>query len=106
MYYIYLPIALGVLNPTELTWSPITEHVTTHNQKFTLMDMEKLVYQGISLVTPMRWKKITDHTRNKVEDHYWTKDGLYEPTEDFTINARNSSEESASSSECSSSAED
>ena len=52
-------------------------------------------------------EKIIEHTRKKVEDHYWDKDGLYElMIEDFVINVGNSSEESSCSSEYSSSEED
>ena len=77
------------------------------NQKFTLKEVERLVHEGISLVTPMKWKKIIQHTRNKVEDHYWDKDGLYElMIEAFIIDVGNSSEESSSSEEFSSSEED
>ena len=102
-----LPVAHCELNPIELAWAQVKEHVRLHNQKFTLKEVEKLVYEGISLVTPIRWKKIIEHTRNKVEDHYWDKDGLYElMIEDFIINVGNTSEESSSSSELSSSEED
>lgn len=102
-----LPVAHCELNPIELAWAQVKEHVRIHNQKFTLKEVEKLVHEGISLVTPIRWKKIIEHTRNKVEDHYWDKDGLYElMIEDFIINVGNSSEESPSSSELSSSGED
>ena len=102
-----LPVAHCELNPIELAWAQVKEHVRIHNQKFTLKEVEKLVYEGISLVTPIRWKKIIEHTRNKLEDHYWDKDGLYElMIEDFIINVGNTSEESSSSSELSSSGED
>ena len=78
-----------------------------HNRKFTLTEVERLVYEGISSVTPVRWQKIIDHVKKKVEDHYWEHDGLYETmVEGFVIHVGDSSEDSTSSSECSSSEED
>ena len=67
-YVLRLPIAHCELNPIESAWAQVMEHVRSHNQKFTLKEVEKLV-------TPMTWKKIIQHARNKVEDHYWDKDG-------------------------------
>ena len=29
-------------------------------------------------MTAERWKKLIEHVRDKVEDHYWEKDDLYE----------------------------
>ena len=46
--------------------------------KFILKEVEKLVYEGISIRAPMTWKKRIRHNRNKVEDHYWDEDGLHE----------------------------
>ena len=81
-----LPVAHCELNPIELAWAQVKEYVRSHNQKFTLTQVKKLVHEGISNITPLKWKKIIEHTRKKVEDHYWDKDGLYElMIEDFVI---------------------
>ena len=61
-----------------MAWAQVKEHVRSHNKKFTLKEVERLVHEGISLVTPMTWKKIIQHTRNNIKDHYWDKDTLYE----------------------------
>ena len=29
-------------------------------------------------MTPDRWKKLIKHVQEKIEDHYWEHDGLYE----------------------------
>ena len=34
--------------------------------------------EGFALVTADRWKKLITHVQKKVEDHYWSSDGLYE----------------------------
>ena len=37
-------------------------------------------------MTPDRWKKLIRHVREKVEDHYWSCDGLYQQrTQRFII---------------------
>ena len=67
---------------------------------FTLEEMEKLVHAGISVVTPKTWKKMIQHTKNKVEDHFSEEEGLYGlMMEAFIIDVGNWSEESSSSSE-------
>ena len=71
-----LPVA-HQLNPIELAWSVVKGYVAKHNKKFTLKEIEELVPQGISQVTPQMWKKFCDHTV-KVEEEYWKKDGLVE----------------------------
>ena len=72
-----LPVAHPELNPIELAWSVVKGYVAKHNKKFTLKEIEELVPQGISQVTPQMWKKFCDHTV-KVEEEYWKKDGLVE----------------------------
>ena len=69
-----LPVAHPELNPIEFAWSVVKGYV---NKKFTLKEIEELVPQGISQVTPQMWKKFCDHTV-KVEEEYWKKDGLVE----------------------------
>ena len=74
------------LNPIELAWSVVKGYVAKHNKKFTLSEIEELVPEGISQVTPQMWKKFCDHTM-KVEEEYWKKDGLVEDVvEEILIN--------------------
>jgi transposase len=51
-----LPVAHPELNPIELAWSVVKGYVAKHN-KFTSKEIEELVPQGISQVTPQIWKK-------------------------------------------------
>ena len=69
-----LPVAHPELNPIELAWSVVKGYVAKHNKKFTLKEIEELVPQGISQVTPKTWKKFCDHTM-KVEEERWTGRG-------------------------------
>ena len=54
------------LNPIELAWSVVKGYVAKH-KSFTLMEVEKLVPEGISMVTPTLWEKFCRHTE-KVEE--------------------------------------
>ena len=68
------------------------EHVRSHNQTFTLKEVEKIADERISVVTL--------RTRNKVEDHFSEKEDLYERMmEAFIIDVGNQSDKSSSSSE-------
>ena len=51
-----LPVAHPELNPIELAWSVVKGYVAKYNKKFTLNEIEELVPQGISQVTPQMWK--------------------------------------------------
>ena len=73
-------------NPIELAWSLVKGYVAKHNKGFTLKEVEKLVPEGINMVTPALWEKFCRHTE-KVEDEYWHKDGLIEDiVEEILIN--------------------
>ena len=46
-----------------------------------------------------RWRKLIRYVRDKVEDHYWTSDGLYEETiRQFVINFGSDSDSDTASS--------
>lgn len=100
-----LPVAHCELNPIEMAWAQVKGYVRDHNQKFTLTEAERLVNEGFSCVTPEKWKKLIDHVQQKVENHYWEHDGLYETMVDpFIIHTGDSSDDSdAASAENSSS---
>ena len=53
-----------------------------------------------TIVTDDRWHKLIRHVRDKVEDHHWTSDGLYEQTiRPFVINFRSDSDSDTASSD-------
>ena len=92
-----LPVAHCELNPIEMAWAQVKGYVRDHNRQFTLTEVERLVNEGFSCVTPERWKKLVNHVEEKVEDHYWEHDGLYETMIDrFIIHTEDSSDDSSS----------
>ena len=52
--------------------------LVTISCRFTLSEVKDVVYKGFVLVTAERWKKMIKHVEDKVENHYWGKDGLFE----------------------------
>ena len=81
-----------------MAWAQVKGYVRDHNCRFTLTEVERLVNEGFGCVTPERWNKLVDHVQQKVKDHYWGHDGLYETMIDpFIINMEDSSDGSSSS---------
>ena len=72
-----LPVAHCELNPIEMAWAQIKEYVRWNNQKFTLAQVERLIQEGFSCVTPELWTMLISHVERKVKDHYWEWDGLF-----------------------------
>ena len=54
------------------------DHIKCNTKAFNLTEVEQLAWEGIATVTAARWKKLIVHVQEKVEDHYWSCDGLYE----------------------------
>ena len=82
-----LPVSHCTLNPIELAWAQVKGHVKANANAFNLTEVEQLAWEGFGIVTADRWCKLIRHVRDKVEDHYWTSDGLYEQTiRHFAIN--------------------
>ena len=81
-----LPVAHCELNPIEMAWSQMKHFIQSHNENFTLTEMERLTYLAFDEVTPERWKSLIAHIREKVEDHYWEADRLQmEVVDEFII---------------------
>ena len=81
-----LPVAHCTLNPIELAWAQVKGHIKANAKQFNLTEMQQLAKDGFAVVTPDRWKKLIRHVREKVEDHYWSCDGLYQQrTQRFII---------------------
>ena len=73
-----LPVAHCTLNPIELAQAQVKDHIKCNTKAFNLTEVEQLAWEGIATVTAARWKKLIVHVQEKVEDHYWSCDGLYE----------------------------
>ena len=63
---------------TELVWAQVKGHIKSNIKEFNLTEVERLAWEGFATVTADRWKKLVVHVQEKVEDHYWSCDGLYE----------------------------
>ena len=73
-----LPVAHCTLNPIELAWAQVKGHIKLNTKKFNLNEVELLAWEGFATVTADHWKKPVMHVLEKVEDYYWSCDGLYE----------------------------
>ena len=104
-----LPVAHCELNPIEMAWSQVKGYVKEHNKKyltkvifllkcferFTLTEVQRLVHEGFSIVTPERWQSLIKRVEEKVENHYWEHDGHNEELlERFIINTSSDSSDS------------
>ncbi|XP_060861942.1 uncharacterized protein LOC132938975 [Metopolophium dirhodum] len=68
-----LPPYHSELNPIELAWSFVKRYVKTNNMTFKLPDVQKLLHEGVELVTPQMWKKFINHVIKK-EDKFFEID--------------------------------
>jgi len=74
-----LPPYHSELNPIELVWAFVKRHVKTNNTTFKLPDVQKLLHEGVELVTPEMWKNCINHVI-KEEDKFFEIDFI---TEEF-----------------------
>ena len=72
-----LPVPHCELNPTELAWAHVKEHVRKNNKLFTMAEIQQLTPDGIQAVTPDLCQKYVEHVRG-VEDRFWEQDGTVE----------------------------
>ncbi|XP_008178574.1 uncharacterized protein LOC103307901 [Acyrthosiphon pisum] len=61
------------LNPIEMAWSVIKNHVKSNNKTFKLKDVQKLLIEGVNKVTEEMWRNFISHTENE-EDKFWNID--------------------------------
>jgi len=67
------------LNPIELAWTAVKNHVKYNNTTFKLNDVQQLLVDAVNLVTPNMWANFVEHTI-KEEDKLFNIDFI---TEDF-----------------------
>ena len=70
---VVLPVAQCELNPIELAWTHVKEHVRK-NKLFTMAKIQQLTPDGIQADL---WQKYVEYMRG-VEDRFWVQDGLIE----------------------------
>lgn len=63
------------LNPIELAWSSIKNHVRMNNTTFKLPDVKKLLIEGIERVDADMWKNFIRHTITE-ENRFWEIDNI------------------------------
>lgn len=72
-----LPPYHCLLNPIELAWSVIKQHIKVNSTRFKLQDIHKLLRDGIDQCTPEMWKDFIQHTI-KEEITFWEIDFVVE----------------------------
>lgn len=65
------------LNPIELAWLVVKNHVKMNNTAFELQDVDKLLHDGIGRCTPEMWKNFIQHTILE-ENKLWEIDFVVE----------------------------
>lgn len=63
------------LNPIELAWSSVKNHVRMNNTSFKLPDVKNLLIEGIERVDPEMWKRFISHTKS-VETKFYEIDHI------------------------------
>lgn len=71
-----LPPYHCALNPIELVWADVKGYIARKNVTFTFPDLQGLLAEGISQVTPEKWKKCIDHVVQTMEPEMWRLDGI------------------------------
>lgn len=69
------------LNPIELIWAQVKNHVAANNTTFKLADVKRLLEEGVEKVTEEDWKKCIEHVK-KEEAKLWELDNLIEEMEE------------------------
>jgi len=65
------------LNPIELAWSSVKNHVRMNNKTFKLPDVKNLLIEGIDRVDGDMWKNFIKHTMEE-EKKFWDIDNIIE----------------------------
>ncbi|XP_025406053.1 uncharacterized protein LOC112680230 [Sipha flava] len=63
------------LNPIELAWSSVKNHVRMNNTTYKLPDVKKLLIEGIKRVDAEMWQNFISHT-NKLEKQFYEVDNI------------------------------
>lgn len=85
------------LNPIELIWADVKNHVASHNTTFKLCDVQKLCEEKFSSITTEDWISRCLHVKN-VENEYASKEpAIDDIMEEFIINLDSSSDSNGSS---------
>ncbi|KAE9525792.1 hypothetical protein AGLY_014018 [Aphis glycines] len=91
------------LNPIELAWANVKDHVKKNNTSYKLSDVKRLLLEGIERVDENMWKNFIRHTMTEEEKFYKidfiVDDLLSAETESLTMMVGDTSSESEFSSD-------
>ncbi|KAE9521391.1 hypothetical protein AGLY_018213 [Aphis glycines] len=91
------------LNPIELAWANVKDHVKKNNTSYKLSDVKRLLLEGIERVDENMWKNFIRHTMTEEEKFYKidfiVDDLLSAETESLTMTVGDTSSESEFSSD-------
>ena len=82
------------LNPIELVWGDIKQHIGIENSTFKLKDVQDMVMHEFDRITPDKWAKCVNHVIEKEEKRYWEKDGMQPDIEPVVIELDSSGDDS------------
>ncbi|XP_050516676.1 uncharacterized protein LOC126891544 [Diabrotica virgifera virgifera] len=78
------------LNPIELVWSEIKRVLARHNTNFKKEEVENLIHEAYSQVTPQKWNNYVQHVIS-VEKRMWNIDNLLDNLDPVIINLNDDS---------------
>lgn len=67
------------LNPIELAWSSVKNHVRMNNTTYKLPDVKNLLLEGIKRVDADMWKNFINHTKRE-EIKFYEIDNIIDDT--------------------------
>ncbi len=73
-----LPPYHGELNAIEYVWADIRNYVAKNNKTFSLKENKELLSNGLSRITPGKWREYVQHIVTEVEPRMWRVDILIE----------------------------
>ena len=82
------------LNPIELVWGDIKQHIGIENSTFKLTDVQNMVHAEFDRITPEKWAKCVQHVIEKEEKRYWEKDAMQPDIEPVIISLDSSDDDS------------
>lgn len=88
---IRLPPYHSTLNPIELVWASIKNHVADCNSTFKLPDVKRLTNEAIHNTTQQFWQRCVRHVL-RLEQDYWDRDGVTHIQNPMVISLQDSSD--------------
>ncbi|XP_049789227.1 uncharacterized protein LOC126194907 isoform X1 [Schistocerca nitens] len=71
-------------NPIELVWSEVKAYIRSNNKTFTIIEVERLLREGLVIVDPNSWEKKVDHVAELIREAH-TIDSIINENEQLMI---------------------